>query len=53
MDFNDEPVAIDLANQIRAACPGAIVTMPIGCQNVNTPDDLLRAQDLLALDHEE
>ena len=40
MEFADEPVAIDLAKKIRVACPGALVTITIGYQNVNVPADL-------------
>lgn len=36
----DEPVAIDLANRVRVAAPNAILTIPIGCININLGADL-------------
>jgi chitinase len=36
----DEPVAIDLANRVRAAMPGVIMTIPIGYVNINLGADL-------------
>ncbi len=35
LDTADEPVAIDLANRIRSAVPGTILTIPIGIININ------------------
>ena len=40
MDTADEPVVIDIANRIRQAKPSAILTIPIGCINVNLGADL-------------
>ena len=40
MDKSDEPAAIDIANRIRKAKPGALMTIPIGAINVNLGADL-------------
>jgi len=40
MDKADEPAVIDLANRIRRANPGALLTLPIGAINVNLGADL-------------
>jgi len=40
MDKADEPAVIDLANRIRQARPGALITIPIGEINVNIPPDI-------------
>jgi chitinase len=40
MDKADEPAVIDLANRIRKANPGALLTLPIGAINVNLGADL-------------
>jgi chitinase len=40
MSTADELVAVDLANRIRAARPGTLVTIPIGYINVNLGADL-------------
>ena len=40
MDKTDEPAVIDIANRIRKAKPGALMTIPIGALNVNLGADL-------------
>ena len=40
MDKTDEPAVIDIANRIRKARPGALLTIPIGAINVNLGADL-------------
>ena len=40
MDKTDEPAVIDIANRIRKAKPGALMTIPIGAINVNLGADL-------------
>ena len=40
MDKTDEPAVIDIANRIRKAKPGALITIPIGAINVNLVGDL-------------
>jgi chitinase len=40
MDKTDEPAVIDIANRIRKAKPGALLTIPIGEINANMPPDL-------------
>jgi chitinase len=40
MDKTDEPAVIDIANRIRKAKPGALLTIPIGAINVNLGADL-------------
>ncbi len=40
MDKTDEPAVIDIANRIRKARPGALMTIPIGAINVNLGADL-------------
>ncbi len=40
MDKADEPAVIDIANRIRKAKPGALLTIPIGEINVNIPPDI-------------
>jgi chitinase len=40
MDKADEPVVIDIGQRIRAARPGALLTIPIGEINANMPPDL-------------
>lgn len=40
MDKTDEPAVIDIANRIRKANPGALVTIPIGIININLGADL-------------
>ena len=40
MDKTDEPAVIDIANRIRKANPGALMTIPIGAINVNLGADL-------------
>jgi chitinase len=40
MDKADEPAVIDIANRIRKAKPGALLTIPIGEINVNLVPDL-------------
>jgi chitinase len=40
MDKTDEPAVIDIANRIRKAKPGALLTIPIGAINVNLNADL-------------
>jgi chitinase len=40
MDKTDEPAVIDIANRIRKAKPGALMTIPIGAINVNLGTDL-------------
>lgn len=40
LDPTDQAAAIDLATRLRAAHPGVILTMPVGYQNTNLPDDL-------------
>jgi chitinase len=40
MDKADEPAVIDIANRIRKAQPGALLTIPIGEINVNLGADL-------------
>ncbi len=40
MDKTDEPAVIDLANRLRKAQPGALLTIPIGEINVNLGADL-------------
>jgi chitinase len=40
MDKTDEPVVIDIANRIRKAKPGVLMTIPIGAINVNLGADL-------------
>ncbi len=40
LDKADEPVVIDLANQVRAAVPNVIMTIPIGIININLGADL-------------
>ncbi len=36
----DQAAAIELANQVRAARPGVLITMPIGYVNINIGEDL-------------
>jgi chitinase len=40
MDKADEPAVIDIANRVRKAKPGTLLTIPIGEVNVNIPPDL-------------
>jgi len=40
LDTGDEATAIDLANKVRAAHPGAIMTIAIGYLNPNAPSDV-------------
>jgi chitinase len=40
MDVADEPFVIDIANRVRQANSGALMTIPIGCINVNLGADL-------------
>ena len=40
MDKTDEPAVIDIANRIRKAKPGVLMTIPIGAINVNLGADL-------------
>jgi chitinase len=40
MDKSDEPAVVDIANRIRKAKPGALITIPIGAINVNLGADL-------------
>jgi chitinase len=40
MDKTDEPAVIDIANRIRKAKPGALLTIPVGAINVNLGADL-------------
>ena len=40
MDKADEPAVIDIANRIRKAKPGALITIPIGEINVNIAPDI-------------
>jgi chitinase len=40
MDKGDEPAVIDIANRIRKAKPGTLMTIPIGYINVNLGADL-------------
>jgi chitinase len=40
MDKADEPAVIDIANRMRKARPGALLTIPIGEINANNPPDL-------------
>jgi len=40
MDVADQPFVIDIANRVRQAKPGVILTIPIGCININQKPDL-------------
>jgi chitinase len=40
LEKTDEPIAIDLANRLRAAVPKVIMTIPIGYVNINLGADL-------------
>jgi len=40
LEKTDEPIAIDLANRLRAALPKVIMTIPIGYVNINLGADL-------------
>jgi chitinase len=40
LDPSDMATAVTLATRLRAMQPGIIVTMPVGYQNANFPDDL-------------
>lgn len=40
LDVVDQPVAVEIANRVRAAHPGALMTIPIGSININIPGDL-------------
>lgn len=45
----DELIAIDLANRLRAAVPDAILTIPVGCLNVNIDTDLANFSEIAAV----
>jgi chitinase len=39
-DVVDHAPLLALAQELRAQMPGALITMPVGCENNNSPDDL-------------
>jgi len=39
-DPGDHAALLELAKDLRAKLPAAILTMPVGCENNNAPDDL-------------
>jgi chitinase len=39
-DAGDHAALSSLAQDLRAALPNALLTMPVGCENNNSPDDL-------------
>jgi len=49
IDASDEPIVIDLANKIRAAVPGAIMTLAIGYINPNDPPDTSQYAQIAAV----